>query len=607
MADEQHGPFKPLSLDPPTQQDIELSDRLMTELKSQKNFESPEEGKQRENVLRQLQKLTKELVQVVGRAKKLPPAILDTAGGKVFTYGSYSLGVYGPGSDIDTLVVAPKHVTREDFFKYFPDLLKSNIQASDITELTAVPDASVPIIKIELYGISIDLIFSNLQIASVPSSLQLSDNNLLRGLNEIDLRCVNGTRVTDRILAVVPQTKPFRLALRAVKLWAQRRAIYGNIVGFPGGVAYAMMVAKVCQLYPKAAAPRIVSRFFWLMSNWRWPDPVRLQNREDAPLQLREWDPNTSFHDRKHLMPIITPAYPSMNSTHNIGPSTYKVLLKELKRGLDITNEITGLGTKQWKDLFQKHTFFTKDYKHYLMVVSASHSKEAQQAWSGLCQARLRRLITKIEELQGSVELAHPFNKGFDRVHECLPGPQTDTVLQGGLDYQIKESETTETAGDVQTQAAAQTDAEGLPVPVANGDGQSESTSEGKQKIYTTTYYVGIDLKPNQKSLDISYAIHDYKNIVMNADLYNEATNSIRVTHVRNYDLPADLFGEGEVRPTRAKKTKAAKSTPQPASASLANNKRTVSGAGLDENNDPSKRRQAEAGMPNGTANGEAP
>jgi poly(A) polymerase len=295
------------------------------------------------------------------------------------------------------------------------------------------------------------------------------------------------------------------------------------------------MVAKVCQLYPKAAAPRIVSRFFWLMSNWRWPDPVRLQLREDAPLQLREWDPNTSYHDRKHLMPIITPAYPSMNSTHNIGPSTFKVLMRELKRGLDITNEITGSNTKPWKELFQKHTFFTKDYKHYLMVVSASHSKEAQQAWSGLCQARLRRLIMKVEELQGSVELAHPFNKGIERVHECLPGAQTDTVLQGGLDYQVKESETTETAGDVQTQAAAQTDAEGMPVPAANGENATETASDGKHRIYTTTYYVGIDLKPNQKSLDISYAIHDYKNIVTSADVYNPETNSIRVTHVRKY------------------------------------------------------------------------
>ena len=46
MADsEQQGPFKPLSLDPPTQQDLELSDRLMAELKAQKNFESPEEDR----------------------------------------------------------------------------------------------------------------------------------------------------------------------------------------------------------------------------------------------------------------------------------------------------------------------------------------------------------------------------------------------------------------------------------------------------------------------------------------------------------------------------------------------------------------------------------
>jgi poly(A) polymerase len=493
--------------------------------------------------LRQLQKLTKELVQVVGRAKKLPAAILESAGGKVFTYGSYSLGVYGPGSDIDTLVVAPKHVTREDFFKYFPDLLKKNIQASDITELTAVPDASVPIIKIELCGISIDLIFSNLQVASVPSSLQMTDNNLLRGLNEIDLRCVNGTRVTDRILAVVPQTKPFRLALRAVKLWAQRRAIYGNIVGFPGGVAYAMMVAKVCQLYPKAAAPRIVSRFFWLMSNWRWPDPVRLQLREDAPLQLREWDPNTSYHDRRHLMPIITPAYPSMNSTHNIGPSTFKVLMRELKRGLDITNEITGSNTKPWKELFNKHTFFTKDYKHYLMVVTASHSKEAQQAWSGLCQARLRKLIMHIEDHVSGIELAHPFNKGFDRVHECLPGAQTDAVLQGCMDYQVKESATTETAGDVQTQAAAQTDAEGMSVQVTSGENATETASDGKHRIHTTTYYVGIDLIPNQKSLNITDSISEYKKIVTSADLYNPDMNSIRVIHLRKY---VSLVANGE-------------------------------------------------------------
>ncbi|KAK6432373.1 polynucleotide adenylyltransferase, partial [Oleoguttula sp. CCFEE 5521] len=111
----QYGPNKALSHDPPDERDLKLNELLLAELKAQKNFESAEEGKKRHvelyaaDVLRKLHALTKQLVQVVGKAKKLPAAILDEAGGRVFTYGSYSLGVYGPGSDIDTLVVAPKH------------------------------------------------------------------------------------------------------------------------------------------------------------------------------------------------------------------------------------------------------------------------------------------------------------------------------------------------------------------------------------------------------------------------------------------------------------------------------------------------------------------
>lgn len=135
---------------------------------------------------------------------------------------TYSLS----GSDIDTLVVVPKHVGRDDFFEHFPSLLEQMSPAGAIEELKPVSDAFVPIIKLEYSGISIDLIFARLLVSSVPVALDLKDNTLLRGLDETDLRCLNGTRVTDEILTLVPQVKTFRHALRAIKLWAQRKAIH---------------------------------------------------------------------------------------------------------------------------------------------------------------------------------------------------------------------------------------------------------------------------------------------------------------------------------------------------------------------------------------------
>ena len=56
-------------------------------------------------------------------ARGLSEAAAETAGGKIFTFGSYCLGAHGPGSDIDMLCVVPKHVSREDFFKVFEGML----------------------------------------------------------------------------------------------------------------------------------------------------------------------------------------------------------------------------------------------------------------------------------------------------------------------------------------------------------------------------------------------------------------------------------------------------------------------------------------------------
>jgi poly(A) polymerase Pap1 len=51
----------------------------------------------RVKVLAELQQLTVEFVQKVSLNKNMTESMAKEAGGKIFTFGSYRLGVYGPG------------------------------------------------------------------------------------------------------------------------------------------------------------------------------------------------------------------------------------------------------------------------------------------------------------------------------------------------------------------------------------------------------------------------------------------------------------------------------------------------------------------------------
>jgi len=99
-----------------------------------------------------------------------------------------------------------------------------------------VPDAYVPIIKMKLCGIEMDLLFARLSLTQVPEKMEsLNDDNLLKNLDDKTVRSLNGCRVADHILALVPDAERFRDTLRLIKMWAKRRGIYSNVLGFFGG------------------------------------------------------------------------------------------------------------------------------------------------------------------------------------------------------------------------------------------------------------------------------------------------------------------------------------------------------------------------------------
>lgn len=309
----------------------------------------------------------------------------------------------------------------------------------------------------------------------------MADNNILKSLDERCVRSLNGSRVTDDILRLVPNVATFRIALRTIKLWAKCRGIYSNVMGFLGGVAWAMLIARICQLYPNSCAASIVHRFFTIMSRWKWPQPVLLRPLEDGPLQVRVWNPKLYPADRSHRMPIITPAYPSMCATHNVTESTRTIMMNEFKLGVDIVEKVM-IGNGQWKELFTKSKFF-HSYKHYLQITSCSESAESQLIWSGLVEAKLRQLVLKLE-LVDMINLAHPYVKGIDKIHYCLTPEEADIVTKGG-DIPGRSIRVEE--GSLEMNHTELLKQQGLV---------TEENEKDIKRIFTTTFYIGFVIAP---------------------------------------------------------------------------------------------------------------
>ncbi|KAG8768308.1 polynucleotide adenylyltransferase [Ceratobasidium sp. 428] len=529
-----HGVTPPIATSGPSKAEEAATEALMNELRAQNTFESKEEAQRRETVLGMVNELVQKFVQRVSIGAGMSEQAAKAAGGKIFTFGSYRLGVHGPGSDIDTLCVVPRHVTYSDFFTTFEPMLK---EMEGVTEVAGVPEAFVPIVKAEIRGIPIDFLLASLNRPDVPENLTLEDNKILAGLDERIVRSLGGSRVTDDILRLVPNVAVFRDSLRCIKLWAQRRAIYSNVNGFLGGVAWAMLVARICQLYPNLNAAAIVHRFFIIMLQWKWPQPILLRQIEEdvkgLGMSFRVWNPRLYPTDRNHLMPIITPAYPSMCSTHNVTRSTMSVMKDEFARGAQIVEQIM-LKRLEWSELFSKHDFFQK-YRYYLQIIASSGKAEDQLKWSGTVESRLRQLVMKLEFVD-QLEVAHPFVKGFEQKHYCLDDSEVRAVAQGDVSPVIEKRK--------------EEDMKSVP-----------NVSE----VYTTTFYIGMKVAEKKagtsgpRKLDISYPTTEFTKQVKLWDQYHEETHGIVVRHIRSSALPDHVF-DGGVRPVVTKSLKRSKS-----------------------------------------------
>lgn len=437
----QYGVTKPLSRAGPSEADIQKTKELEKFLLDAGLYESAEEAAKRKEVLCRLKQIVRDWVKELTRLRGYTDQMVEDANAVILTFGSYRLGVHGPGADIDTLCLGPSYVTREDFFYILHDILA---EMEEVAELQPVPDAHVPVMKFKFDGISIDLLYASISVLVVPDDLDISDVSVLCNVDEPTVRSLNGSRVADQILKLVPNVEHFRTTLRCLKFWAKRRGVYSNVTGFLGGVNWALLVARVCQLYPNAIPSMLVSRFFRVYTQWRWPNPVMLCEIEDNELGFSIWDPRKNPWDRGHLMPIITPAYPCMNSSYNVSASTLRVMMDQFHFGNKICEEIE-LSKSQWGFLFEPYLFF-ESYKNYLQVDIVAVDADDLRAWKGWVESRLRQLTLMIERDTFGKLQCHPYPHEYvDVTKQCAHSAffmglqrKPGEVIQEGQQFDIR-------------------------------------------------------------------------------------------------------------------------------------------------------------------------
>jgi poly(A) polymerase len=184
-----YGITEPISCAFPKAEDLKRTEDLNNVLRGFGLYESEQESQKREEVLGKLDLIVKEWVKQISIKKGFNEQLAVEAGAKIFTFGSYRLGVHGSGTDIDTLCVVPRHVDRLDFFDSLYKILERN---PEVSELTAVPDAYVPVIKLKFCGISMDLLFARLALSTIDENLDLLDQNNLKNLDEKSVLSLNG-------------------------------------------------------------------------------------------------------------------------------------------------------------------------------------------------------------------------------------------------------------------------------------------------------------------------------------------------------------------------------------------------------------------------------
>eukprot|EP01083_Nonionella_stella_P050029 133192_1 len=386
--------------------------RQLQKAKNIKIFESKEMTQKRRHIICEVEKLTTQWIQrCLKKNDSLPQSQIDKSSSYICAFGSYELNVHFESSDIDLLCIGPKYITRDMLFTEFVTMLETDPRVTDILQLR---HAFVPLLKFSFEGIDIDLVYAQWDIEVIDTDHKKEDINVFSSnfvKDQDTLFSLNGVRSTQTIKKLIPNKCIFEKTLRIIKFWAQQRAIYSNVMGFLGGISWSIMTALICIQHPKAInCVEIIKEFFAKYKDYdEYPtSSICLDHALYDKMYDDDKDDEISFNDfieyRRNefaeIMPILTPARPSMNCAYNVIESTKSLIIEELRRGYEITTTTSAI---DWNQLFSvRHLIDTTsaiydDENVYIRIQCVPDPTNLfYKKWSAFVESKIRNLVKKL-------------------------------------------------------------------------------------------------------------------------------------------------------------------------------------------------------------------
>ncbi|KAL4118816.1 hypothetical protein PRIC2_011137 [Phytophthora ramorum] len=490
----------PVELLPPNEYDLRSTNGLMKCVNALAPLPTPEQLSAKHLVINELQRAVDIWLRRTLDALGDSEAQSTTA--TLLLGGSWHLKVGMAESDLDVVAFMPHEVTAEIFFSSLCEHLEREASVSD---LVARRKAAVPVLSFQLSGVRVDLLFARYaQKQAVPKHLPFlpgDDMQVMCGMDATSVRSLSVARVASLILELVPNASVFRSCLRVIRLWAKRRGLYSNKAGFLGGISWALLVCFVCQMFPRASVASLVHRFFSVLTSWRWPTPILVAHPSNGgKVDNVQWDPQHNIHDRAHLMPIITPGFPAVNTAVNVNISTLRVLREEFARGQRIMDDLRRRSLSHpssWNQLFASTEVLVR-YDHHVAIELRAPSEEALAEWSSFVASRTRKLVETLQHTP-SIATLHPLP---ELVRPQGPEPNESNAVVGYyfIGYTVSTPPLQPRRGDRRHSSARSA----VPINAGSEELAKNSVASAMRYFLATELDAAIEKKPGME-VEINY------------------------------------------------------------------------------------------------------